>query len=67
MASQVAAINNAVGETVSASQTQSIAALQRHEAATTRRLDGQEQDLMAIKISQAKQEAQLQEVWNAIQ
>eukprot|EP00959_Pyramimonas_sp_CCMP1952_P301776 6314223-Pyramimonas_sp.AAC.1 len=67
MASQVAAINTAVGETVSASQTQLTAALQRHEAATTRRLDGQEQDLMAIEIAQAKQESQHQEVWSAIQ
>eukprot|EP00959_Pyramimonas_sp_CCMP1952_P122153 2553390-Pyramimonas_sp.AAC.1 len=46
MASQLAAINAAVGNTACASQTQFLAALQRHDAATTRRLDSQEQDLM---------------------
>eukprot|EP00959_Pyramimonas_sp_CCMP1952_P373212 7815904-Pyramimonas_sp.AAC.1 len=60
MASQVAAINVAVGNTVSTAQIQFLHALQRHEAYTTRRLDGQEPDLMGIKAAQAKQEAQYQ-------
>eukprot|EP00959_Pyramimonas_sp_CCMP1952_P135837 2841730-Pyramimonas_sp.AAC.1 len=67
MASQLAAINTAVGNAVSASPTQFLAALQRHEAATTRRLDGQGQHTMGIKTAQAKQAARHQAIWSAIQ